>query len=409
MVVTLFVGVVVIRYLGPKQFGLLSYATSFVALFSVFATLGLDEIVIRNLVQAPKRKKNLLGTAFTLKCLGAFLLFIMVFLALQMTSNEKSTANLVLIIAAGMLFQSFNVIDFYFKSQVLSRFVTYAQLYSLFLSSIAKLSLVFIKASLVWFAWVVVLENAILAILLILMYQSQSLKMYQWRFEKNLARQLLHDSWPLILSGLSVMVYMRIDQVMIKEMLDSEALGNYAAAVRLSEVWYFIPVAVCSSLFPAIINAKKISQELYYVRLQKLYDLMVWLGIAIALPVTFFVEDVIKLLLGEEYILAASVLKIHIWAGVFVFLGVASGKWFLAENLQQYSLYRALTGGIVNVILNLLVIPRLGIIGAAWSTVISYFSAAYLSMVFFRPCRINFLIATKSFCPISAYKRIFQV
>ena len=200
-----------------------------------------------------------MGTAFILKCIGASILFVMVYLALQMTSSDKFTKVLVLIIAAGMLFQSFNVIDFYFKSQVLSRFATYAQFCSLLVSSTAKLLLVFIKASLVWFAWIIVLENAILAISLILMYRSQSLKIFQWRFEKDLATQLLRDSWPLILSGLAVMVYMRIDQIMIKEMLDNEALGNYAAAVRFSEVWYFIPTAICSSLFPAIINAKKIS------------------------------------------------------------------------------------------------------------------------------------------------------
>lgn len=409
MVVSLFVVVYVARYLGPEKFGLLSYAISFVGLFSAIATLGLDGIVIRNLVQEPERRKKLLGTSFTLKLIGALLLFVLVFMAVQMTSSDKFTKALVLIIAAGMIFQSFNVIDFYFQSQVLAKFTSCAQLCSLFISSGTKLGLIAIKASLVWFAWVVVLENAILAMSLIFMHRKQGLEIFQWRFEKHIALELLRDSWPLLLAGMAIMVYMRIDQVMIKEMLDSEAVGNYAAAVRLSEAWYFIPMAVSSSLFPAIINAKKVSKDHYRDKLQKLYDLMVWLAIAIAVPTTFLAKNVIILLFGDQYHLAAGVLKIHIWAGVFVFLGVASSKWFLAENLQHYSFYRTLAGAIVNVILNLVFIPKIGINGAAFATVISYFTAAYLSMAFFEHSRENFWLVTKSFDPISANKRIFHV
>jgi len=157
------------------------------------------------------------------------------------------------------------------------------------------------------------------------------------KFKRETAVSLLKDSWPLILSSMVIAIYMKIDQVMIKEMLDAEAVGNYAAAVRLSEAWYFIPMVISSSLFPAIINAKKISEKLYYDRLQKLYNLMVWMAISIALPMTFLSDWIVNLLYGAKYSEAGDVLMIHIWAGVFVFLGVASGKWFVAENLQLLS------------------------------------------------------------------------
>ena len=188
---------------------------------------------------------------------------------------------------------------------------------------------------------------------------------------------------------------MKIDQVMIKEMMNAEAVGQYAAAVRLSEAWYFIPMVIASSLFPAIINAKKQSKELYYARMQKLYDLMVWMAIAIALPMTFLSDWIVALLYGEQYNEAGSVLMIHIWAGIFVFLGVASGKWFLTENLQIFSTINTTIGAIVNILLNYILIKNIGIEGAAWATLISYFIAAYFGLLFFKKTRINFLIYQK--------------
>lgn len=408
LLVLLFVAVYVARYLGPERFGLLSFATSFVSLFTVLATLGVDEILVRNLVQAPESAEKLLGTAFTLRVIGALVLFALLSVAVQITSSAKTTKALVLIIAGGMIFQSFNVIDFYFQSRVLARFTSLAQICTLVVGSAAKLSLIVSKASLVWFAWVTVFESAALAVFLVLMYRKQRLDFHAWNFDRSLAFKLLNDAWPLMLAGAAISLYMRIDQVMIKEMLDSEAVGNYAAAVRFSETWYFIPVVLCSSLFPAIIHAREIGKQNYHDKLQKLYDLMVWLAVLIALPTTFLADWIVLLLLGPSYQQAAPVLKIHIWAGVFVFLGVATGKWFLTENLQRYSFYRTLAGAIVNIILNLILIPRVGIQGAAWATVISYFAAAYLSMALSKSTMDNFRLATRSFNPISANRRIFS-
>ena len=198
---------------------------------------------------------------------------------------------------------------------------------------------------------------------------------------------------------------MKIDQVMIKVMLDSEAVGQYAAAVKLSEAWYFIPMVIASSLFPAIINSKKQSEVLYYARLQKLYDLMIWMAIAIAVPMTFISGWVVDLLYGAQYNEAASVLMIHIWASIFVFLGVASSKWLIIENLQGYAMINTIIGAITNILLNLLLINYFGIEGAAWATLISYFIAAYLCLSFFKSTRINFYKLSKSLILI----RIFYV
>jgi len=184
--------------------------------------------------------------------------------------------------------------------------------------------------------------------------------------------------------------------VMIKEMMNNEAVGQYAAAVRISEAWYFIPMVIASSLFPAIINAKKQSEELYYSRLQKLYDLMVWMAIAIALPMTFLSDWVVNLLYGEQYNQAGSVLMIHIWAGIFIGFSVVSGNWYINENLTRVAFYRNMIGAIVNVLLNLWLINLYGIKGAAIATLISYCIAAYLFDYFSNKTRKVFYQKTRS-------------
>ena len=377
MAITFFVGVYVARYLGPSNYGLLSYVTSFVVLFSAIATLGLDNIVVRDLVRDEKKRDELLGTTFVLKIIGSILLLGILAVAVRFTTNDNFTNLLIFIIALATIFQSFNIIDFYFRSKVLSKYAVYAQTISGISSAIIKLSLIYFRMGLLYFAAVMVVESVILAIGLITTYTKQKLNIFSWRTRFDLAKRLLRDSWPLVLSGIAISIYMRIDQVMIKEMLDTEAVGNYAVAVRLSEVWYFIPMIITGSLFPAIINAKKVSEKLYYGRLQKLYDLMTWLAIGIALPATFLANDIVRLLFGVQYQDAAGVLRIYIWAGVFVFLGVASSKYLISENYTKISFLRTFIGAIVNVTLNIIWIPKYGINGAAMATVLSCFVATF--------------------------------
>ncbi len=374
MFIGLFVGIWVARYLGPEQFGLLSYAQSFVFLFIAISTLGLDSIVVRELVKDESKRDVLLGTAFGLKLVGAILILPILAMAVQLTSNDDYTNSLIFITASLTIFQSFNVIDFYYQSKVLSKYVALANAISLAISSIIKIALILGNAPLVAFALITVFDVAVVSVGLIYFYKKNSqLKLFNWRFEWKMAKKLLQYSWPLILSGLVISLYMRIDQVMIKEILDADAVGQYAAAVRLSTAWYFIPLAIATSFFPAIINAKKISEELYFSRLQRLYSLMIFLAIAIALPVTFLSDWVILLLYGSEYSQAGEVLMIHIWAGIFVFLGVAWSKWILNENKQNLVLISHILGAVINVGLNLYFIDKYGVVGAAYSTIISYF------------------------------------
>jgi len=396
MAVGLFVGIYVARYLGPERFGILSYAISVVALFSALSSLGLNGILVRELVNFPKKRDEFLGTAFILKLAGSGLVLILLSITLYFMGDDIQSNLMIFIIAAGLIFQSFNVIQFYFEAKVLAKFIAVSQITSLVLVSVAKLIFILMGLSLIYFALAVLIESLILAIGLSVVYFKQKLNIFNWQFSFKAASALLRDSWPLILSGITISLYMRIDQVMIKHMLNNEAVGQYAAAVKLSEAWYFIPMIITSSLFPAILNAKKVSQELYYKRLQKLYDMMVWMAICIALPMTFFSNWLINLLYGTQYAQAAGVLMIYIWSGVFVAIGLVRSKYFLTENIQLFQAYYLAAGAITNIILNFFWIRLYGIYGAALSTLITYVLIVLIYPMWTKKTRITILMALKS-------------
>lgn len=393
MFVGLFVGVWVARYLGPERYGLFSYVQSFVGLFTVLSTLGLDSIVVRELVKDDSHKEALLSTTFVLKLCAAFLTVLLLGVAICFTSNDAFVNKMVFIVASAVFFQSFNVIDMFFQAKVLSRYVVYANTVSLCVSSLLKVVCIFYQAPLIAFVWIVLFDSMVLALGLIYFYA----RFTRWNihfkvFDAAVAKALLQNAWPLILSGLVVSIYMKIDQVMIQEMLGSEAVGQYAAAVRISEAWYFIPMVIASSLFPAIVNAKQVSEELYYTRLQRLYALLAWIAIVIALLITFLNDWVIHLLYGSQYNQSSSVLTIHIWAGVFVSLGVASSQWFISENLQTLAFWRTFYGMLCNIILNIILIPKYNIQGAAIATLLSYLVAGLIFDGFCKETRKNFFM-----------------
>lgn len=384
------------RYLGPTKFGLFSYAVAFAALFSSFAKLGLDDIVVRDLVSEPAKRCIFLGTAFWLKLIGSIAMLCLVGIALQFTASDSTTKLYVFIIASGAIFQAFEVVDFYFQSQVLSKFVSICKMTQLLISSLLKLYLMFINADLFWFVLVSLVDQVTLAISLYLAYRYQKIGEFFRCFDWGVAKKLLKNSWPLIISGFVIMIYMRIDQIMIKDMLGEKEVGIYSAAVRVSEIWYVIPMIIASSLFPSVVNAKKVSESLYYSRIQHLYSLMFIVSFGIALLMTFLSDSIMVFLYGEPYREAGQVLMINIWAGVFVFWGVASSKWFLSEGLQKFLTINTVIGAVVNVILNLILIPKYGVCGAAIATVISQSIASYFMNLLFAETRSNFLRLTKS-------------
>jgi len=397
MGLSLLVGIWVARYLGPGDFGLWQYANSLVGLVTTVATLGTTNIVIRDLVNEPEEEEDrILGTSFILM-LGAGAVAAIIIIGVGFwLNNETVTRWLIVIASVNLILVAFNAFDYWFQSKVLSKYSVYARTIAQVVVSVLKVLFILLSLSVIYFAMTVIVGGILRSIVWLYSYEKQEKKVTNWGFDPDYAKGLLKDSWPLILSGLSVAVYMKIDQVMLKSMMDANAVGNYAVAVRVSELWYFIPMTVASSVFPAIIQSKKDSIEKYHRRLQYLYDVMAGMAIAIAIPMTFLSDWLIQLLFGSEYALAGGVLAVHIWAGIFVFLGVARGKWIINENYQFYGMVCTVSGALANVVLNIWLIPLLGIMGAAWATVASQAIAAWLLGYFLQEIKISSKMIAKA-------------
>ncbi len=392
------------RYLGPEQFGLLNFAMAFVALFGAIATVGLNSVVVRDLVKFPEKTSSILSTSISLQILGGLITFSLIVLAIHFLKPEDALARAIaIILGLSMVVKFSETIKYWYESQVQSKFVVWAESAVLVLFAAIKILLILQQAPLISFAWAIFAETVVLAIALIILYSIQSKTSKIWQPQLCQAKTLLRESWPLILSGLSVMVYMRIDQVMLGQMLNNEAVGIYSAAVKISEMWYFVPIAIVASVYPAIISSKEKSESLYQQRMQNLYDLMVYISVFVALIVTFSADWIVISLFGDAYSESGFVLAVHIWIGLFVSLGVASSKWFLLENLSKLIFYRTLYGALLNVLLNLVLIPSFGIKGCLIATLISYSFAALWFDAFAKKTRKAFVMKIRALIFRSLY------
>lgn len=373
MVIGLVTSAIVTRHLGPGQFGLLAYAGAAVSLVGALATLGLDGIVVRDLVRAPDRAGETMGTALALKAVGGALTMLaaLAFVAAR-RPGDAVAFWVVAATAAATLFSTADVIDFWFQSRVESRYVVLARLGAFLVVAGARLLLVALGASVVAFAAAVAAEAALGALGLVVAYRVAPARAAGWRASGARARALLALSWPVIFSGLAIAVYMKIDMVMLAEMAGDTEAGVYGAATRVSELWYFIPMAVASSVAPSITAAKAQGEARYYARLEKLFHLLAATALAIAIPMTFLSTPLVRVLFGDAYVAAGPVLALHIWSALFVFLGVGQSPWTINEGLTRLDMYRTAAGAVVNVALNLVLIPRYGALGAAAATVVAY-------------------------------------
>ena len=373
LIASFFIGVWVARYLGPANYGLINYAAAFVGIFGFIAGLGVDGVVNRDLVKNPEEENELMGTGFALKILGGTLAFLAAMIVNFFISSDPLTHFLVFLYGLNFFIMPLGIISIYFQAKVQAKKNVRAQLTALFISSILKIIFIFSRVSIVWLVAIYVLDTFWQMIGLWLAYRRDKHLVSSWTFSRPLAKRLWRDGWPLMLSGAAAYIYLKIDQVMIGRMLGTVEVGLYAAAVKITEIWYFLPGVVCGSLFPAIINAKKTDETLYRRRLRNLYWLMLTISVVIALPISLLARPIILLLFGPRYLLSASILQIYIWSGVGLFLGWAVNQYLMAENKTRLIFFANLAATVTNVGLNLWLIPRVGLYGAAFATLVSYF------------------------------------
>lgn len=372
LVISFVVGAWLARYLGPKNYGLINYSLAFVGLFSFLGYLGVDTILNRELVSNPEKRDSLIGTSFVLKLFGGILAFVFVAFSAFTLNHDSLTRILMILMGVSFLFQTPFVITAFFQSQIKSKENFKAQTIGALISSVLRIFFILFSTNLKLLAVIYMLDSLWHGLFLFFFYKKQGLSITKWKFDKYLAKKIWHDSWPLMLSSAATFVYLKIDQVFIGRMMNEVSVGIYAVAVKVTEIFYFIPNIVCLALFPAIINAKKTNEIIYKKRLKNFYFLLGILGLLNVLFITIVSKFLIYKLFGYEYVESIHILRFYIWSSVGFFLGTGVTYYLVAENMTRTVFLINTVAMVVNIILNIVLIPIYGLIGATVATLISY-------------------------------------
>lgn len=388
MVTGLFVAAWVARYLGPDQYGLLNLSLALVALVGVLSNFGLQEIIIRNIVKNPEKRDDLLGTAFVIKAVvGILVFFISILITYLIRPADSLSHILVIIIAAGPIFQSFDVIEFYFKSQVEAKYSVIAKSISFLIINVLKVILIIIEAPLVAFAFAVLADILLGSASLVAAYKLSGKFIRKWKMNFAQAKEFLAEGYLLAISAIAILIYMRIDQIMIGQLIGDKEVGLYSAAVKLSDVWYVIPLALIQSVAPVLVKSYNENIEKYNYRLQKLFNLLTLIGLLIAVPTSFLSGWIVEIVFGGAYSNSSTIFAIHIWSIIFVGWGLLRYHILIFEKLVYITMIASLFGAVANVIINYFLIPLYKGEGAAIATLLSQLISSSLILLFFRKSR----------------------
>jgi PST family polysaccharide transporter len=379
------VNVAIARHLGPEQFGLLSYVLAFASLFAAFSTVGLDSILVREVVRQPdpERAGALIGTATTLRLIAALVGYGAVAGAgVLMHGTDTLTAALIALAGSVLLVQALDVGEPWFQAKLGARNAVLARGGALVLGAAVKIYFIVGGLPVAYFVAAQVLETVLGTLFVTLIYRRRAGSRHKWRFDRQLAMSLVREALPLFVSALAVAAYMRLDVILLAALATEDDVGYYSAAQRLVELWYFVPGAVCVSVFPSLVRIRAIDPELFFRRLSLLYRFIALSSAAFAMAMAAFSDWVVSLLYGHTYVYAADVLKILAWASFATALGVATSHYLLIEGLVRAVLARTLIGLTIGTLLLVVLVPPLKSIGAAIATVAGYSAATFAILLF---------------------------
>jgi PST family polysaccharide transporter len=416
MVVGMLVSVWIARYLGPDEFGLLNYAILFPTIFTSIAGLGLTNVLMVELVASndePLHQQQLVQTSLFAKLAAGSLMYGLVCIVNYFSNYAKPELFLLInVTGLALILQSSDIIDTYFQSQTKAKLSVIVKLIAFGLASIARMYALATHQSTLFLVVINIVELVIVYVLIIVIYQRYVAVLFnRVRNSINypLVQQLIRMSWPIMITEFFVFVYMKIDQFMIESLSTNREMGLYSAALRLSEAWYFISIAINTSFYPKIAEAWPGNKEKFYKQYQELLNILAYISIALAIVVSLFSTQLIELLFGTEYHNAGIILSVHIWAGVFVFTGVGTNNLMIIENLQKFVLIKTIIGALINILLNFWLIPAFGALGASVATLIAYGLQAYAMNMFFKPARPIFNLQSRSFINFLTFQRPLTV
>lgn len=396
MAISLFIGMITARYLGPSNYGIINYVASFVAFFTSLSTLGLNGIIIKELVADPKNQGTIIGSTILMRIVSSIISTITILIIILIINPNDNLIFVVAILQSiSLVFQSFNTIDFWYQSKLQSKKSTIIQSTAYLIIAIYKVVILIIHKDVKWFAFSTTLDIILIALMLLISYfRNNGQKL---RFSLSLSKKLLSQSYHFIISGVMVAVFAQTDKIMIGKMMDITSVGLYSVAIVISGLWGLIPSAMIDSARPVIMLHKGQNQKLYIKRLKQLYAAIIWLNIAYCTFVTCFSNIIIFVLYGAEYANARGALIIAVWYGSFAYLGAGKNIWLICEGKSRYEKIFTFLGAITNVFLNLILIPIMGINGAAIATLITQATTNFIIPLLFKDTRINSMYMVEAF------------
>lgn len=399
MIIGVLITALIARYFGPEQYGKFNYALAIVSIFTVISVLGLETLTVKAIVDNKYDEGTILCTSLFLRLIGGVILTLVAYVTISIIQpNDNDLHILVFVMSFTMILKSFEVIEYWIQANQKGKVSSTIRIGSYIFGAILKLLLIIFKGGLLTFAIIYSIDALVIGVALLVAYFKIREKVLPWKLSIKYAKEILSKSWYLIISGFMVTIYMRVDQIMLGSMLqDKTELGLYSAAVRVAEMWYFVPMAVITSFNPIIMKNKKIDESSYYKSVQTLYNLVAWLGISFGVIILIFAKPIVSILYGPDYINASSILTISIWAGTFAMLGSARSSWLICENLQKYSMVYIFVGCITNIILNLFLIPSLKAYGAATATLISQILVVIIVPAIFKKTRVSAYMLIRAF------------
>ena len=352
------------RYLGPSNYGLINYATAYTGFFYSICTLGIDSILVKELIDIPNEEGKVLGTSLFLRSLSSiFSAFAILCIVHVVDDGDPTTMTVVALTNIGMIFQLFHVFKFWFQSRLQSRVPAIVTLLAYIVMAVYKIILLVLGKSVVWFAFASAVEYICIGILLMIAYWKYGGR--RLRVSRKHCQSILQKSRHFILPGLMIAVYAQTDKIMLKQMIGEAEVGFYATAVSLCTAWCFVLSAIIDSLYPEIAKVHKTDNRLFARRNKQLYAIVFYLSVAVSLLITCFAKPAIYIMYGEAYMPTAAPLRVITWYTAFSYLGVARNAWIVCEDRQKYIFGVYVSAAVSNVILNLILIPRWGAVGAA--------------------------------------------
>jgi PST family polysaccharide transporter len=396
MLIGFLTSIFVIRYLGPEQFGLLSFLASITSILAVIISMGMHEIIVRDLTRKKYNSKELLPSVLAGQLLLALVIVGLILVFGGLFVRDQYERQLLNILLVSLIFPGSEAFRAYFLYRSESKYYVFCSLTMMVISLVLKLYLIFFDYPLKYFAAMFVFDAVLMVSLLLFNYLRVSGHSLQVKFNAKIFHELFKDSWPLLIMAVSVVIYSKVDQIMIKQMVGSHAVGIYSSALRLAEAWFSISMVIIGSFFPALVKYKEEREELYLEKLQKLIDALFWLSVLVAAIATVGSHWIITTLFGSAFAEGSTVFTILMWCGVFMFVGAAGGRFFVIEEMSKTLLARTLIALSINIFLNFLLIPVYGVVGAALALTIATGYVAYIHDLFSRRGRVILVMKLRS-------------